>query len=286
MTGATKVKKVKAFWWLSGITIAYFAIYYLLILETKVCVDIPSQAPWFHGFSERYLGCRSVNELGDALAGAFAPVAFLWLAGAVFIQSKELEAQREELNETQQVMREQVDEMRASTGLMRQQTEAMQKDQLRKDQEYADKEFDERVKLTAKVFSDMDRLYLVQSGDGPEGMTRTLRPSFETTLIDYVTDERPEFGVVMEEFAARAELAIKYLERAPLAEGLVWQWEPSSMAPVVHTALNILNNESDGISPAHQLRRLSLGIPAAQAKFEKLQELIEDINKASSRIEE
>jgi hypothetical protein len=84
---------------------------------------------WFHGFWDRYLACRSINELGDALAGAFAPVAFIWLAGTVFIQSQELQAQRQELDETQEVMREQLEvsreqvkETKASTKLFERQT--------------------------------------------------------------------------------------------------------------------------------------------------------------------
>ncbi len=44
--------------------------------------------------------CLSANELGDFLAGFFAPLAFLWVAYAVIIQSQELAAQREELKLT------------------------------------------------------------------------------------------------------------------------------------------------------------------------------------------
>jgi hypothetical protein len=40
------------------------------------------------------------NEIGDLLAGIFAPIAFLWLATATLIQSQELRAQRRELELT------------------------------------------------------------------------------------------------------------------------------------------------------------------------------------------
>ncbi|WP_306027294.1 hypothetical protein [Stappia sp. MMSF_3263] len=43
------------------------------------------------------IGCLEANEAGDYLAGFFAPLAFLWLAAAVFIQSSELREQRREL---------------------------------------------------------------------------------------------------------------------------------------------------------------------------------------------
>lgn len=286
MVTETKVEKVKAFWWLSGITIGYFAIYYLLIAETQACAGVPIQSHWFYGFWDRYLGCRSVNELGDALAGAFAPVAFLWLAGAVFIQSKELEAQREELNETQEVMREQVDEMRASTALLRLQTEAIQKDQARKDQELADKEFDERVELTETVFRDLQSIHLAQLGSEPEGMHHWKQPSLETTLFEFTPVDQPTFDELMTRIAENAHTIMNYVKRTPLPEGFFWEWSPSYAATSIHTGLNILNNESAGISPGHELKRLRRGIPAAQAAFEKLQALIEDTNKAAGKITE
>jgi len=117
---------------LSVISLVYIGIVFLLIKETKVCPEIVKSANMFTGFWDEYLGCRSVNELGDTLAGAFAPVAFLWLMGAVFIQSQELKAQREELDETQEVMqaqlevaRQQVEETKASTALFKTQTDLM-----------------------------------------------------------------------------------------------------------------------------------------------------------------
>lgn len=158
--GMTNAKKVKAFWWLIGITVAYFAIYYLLIVETEACKAADGftiQDHWFHGFWDRYLACRQVNELGDALAGAFAPVAFLWLAGAVFIQSKELEAQRQELNETQQVMlqqlevaRQQVAETSASTALVSEQTRLLRIDSAQRLATAADAAFDEGIAAALK----------------------------------------------------------------------------------------------------------------------------------------
>lgn len=144
-----KTKKSITIWVLSAISLVYIGIVYLLIKETETCAGTAVSANWFKGFWDQYLGCRSVNELGDTLSGAFAPVAFLWLMGAVFIQSQELKAQREELDETQEVMRaqlqvslQQVEETRASTELFRKQTEILERDQRLRDQKSADEEFD------------------------------------------------------------------------------------------------------------------------------------------------
>ncbi len=47
------------------------------------------------------------NEFGDFLSGAFAPVAFAWLAYSVIMQRQELALQRNELSETREVLKAQ-----------------------------------------------------------------------------------------------------------------------------------------------------------------------------------
>ncbi|WP_209857106.1 hypothetical protein [Rhizobium herbae] len=141
---AQKTRNTRAFWVLVALTLAYCFLYYLLIVETKQCQGVVVSTSAFAGFFDRYLACQDINQLGGALAGAFAPVAFLWLAGAVFIQSQELRAQREELNDTRKVMKEQVAETRASTALFNEQTGILRRQQQLRDQQEADEEFDAR----------------------------------------------------------------------------------------------------------------------------------------------
>jgi len=132
---AKKPQKSRTYLVLVAFSLAYIGIYYLLMRETEACdpQKFFIRNHWFHGFWDQYLACRSINELGDALAGAFAPVAFIWLAGTVFIQSQELQAQRQELDETQEVMREQLEvsreqvkETKASTKLFERQTAVLE----------------------------------------------------------------------------------------------------------------------------------------------------------------
>lgn len=102
------------------------------------------------------LACLTANEIGDFLAGAFAPLAFIWLAFAVFIQARELKAQREELSLTRQEMklsrevaedakeatRAQADEARRSGDYFKKQTEILEyEDKLRK-QDEAKRDYD------------------------------------------------------------------------------------------------------------------------------------------------
>ncbi len=49
---------------------------------------------------------QDLNNLGDFLAGAFAPLALLWLFIAVMVQAKELSLQRKELRLTRQEFKE------------------------------------------------------------------------------------------------------------------------------------------------------------------------------------
>ncbi len=52
----------------------------------------------FHyGTPDDWLEKTKLNNLGDFLAGVFAPIAFIWVAVAVFIQSRELSLQRDEM---------------------------------------------------------------------------------------------------------------------------------------------------------------------------------------------
>lgn len=86
--------------WLCTITVLYLVALLALSRNTAICAHPPFSGWGWSAISANYLSCRSLNELGDFLAGAFAPLAFIWVAGTVFIQSRELAAQRKELELT------------------------------------------------------------------------------------------------------------------------------------------------------------------------------------------
>lgn len=66
------------------------------------------------------------NEFGDFLAGASAPLAFLWLALTVWLQSRELRLQRRELQQNGEALRLQAEELRNSVEQLRKQTDLLQ----------------------------------------------------------------------------------------------------------------------------------------------------------------
>jgi hypothetical protein len=71
------------------------------LLITVAWIALVGTLVWL---SEASVQDRKVNELGDALAGFFAPIAFFWLVAAVWIQSAELKEQRAELALTRDEM--------------------------------------------------------------------------------------------------------------------------------------------------------------------------------------
>lgn len=59
---------------------------------------------------------ESLNELGDFLAGAFAPIAFLWLVLGYRQQGKQLEQNTKALEQQEKALQLQIDEMRESVN--------------------------------------------------------------------------------------------------------------------------------------------------------------------------
>ena len=57
---------------------------------------------------------QSLNELGDFLAGIFAPIAFFWLVLGYIQQAKQLEQNTQALKQQEQALRVQVSELRES----------------------------------------------------------------------------------------------------------------------------------------------------------------------------
>ena len=90
-----------------GITIFYIIILFFAMDATKWIMDGSRDCSAENWLAKRF-NCLTMNELGDFFAGAFAPLAFVWLVAAVLIQSEELREQRKEL----QLTRESVDSNR------------------------------------------------------------------------------------------------------------------------------------------------------------------------------
>lgn len=62
---------------------------------------------------------KSLNELGDALAGIFAPIAFFWLILGYIQQGKQLEQNTKALEQQEQALQLQIDEMKEGVNQQR-----------------------------------------------------------------------------------------------------------------------------------------------------------------------
>lgn len=150
---AGKAKPVykRPLFWLIAVTGIWCTIVLAIVMKREQCgdPDVPIFFEGLLGLHRYYLACRSLNEFGDFLAGVFAPLALIWVAGAVYIQSQELAAQRTELElaredarQTREVMKEQAAESRASREYISEQTAILRKEQTQREQEKADRDFD------------------------------------------------------------------------------------------------------------------------------------------------
>ncbi|MCP8884120.1 hypothetical protein NIM87_11450 [Devosia sp. XJ19-1] len=86
------------------------------------------------------LACLEPNAIGDTSAGAFAPVAFIWLVTAVLLQRSELAAQRQELKDSREVAEAQVLEARNNVAFMAEQTQLLVQRDKAERQEQIDRE--------------------------------------------------------------------------------------------------------------------------------------------------
>jgi hypothetical protein len=76
--------------WVVGASLAYIGVI-LVILQ------LYSKTPSDPGCAGSYLGCLDPNQIGDVVAGVFAPLGFFWLVAAVWMQSRELQKQQQEI---------------------------------------------------------------------------------------------------------------------------------------------------------------------------------------------
>jgi hypothetical protein len=107
------------------------------------------------------LVCLEPSALGDTFAGAFAPVAFVWLVAAVILQRNELAAQRQELGLTRE-------EFKQTRGEVKAQREAMQAqaEEARKNVEYIGKQteiLDANLRRDMEAAADVSADQLCQS---------------------------------------------------------------------------------------------------------------------------
>ncbi|MCV9960287.1 hypothetical protein OIU34_00090 [Pararhizobium sp. BT-229] len=121
-----------------------------------------------------------LNEVGDFLAGVFAPVALIWLVAAVLTQRQELNETRDQFTENQKVVDAQLKTINSQNGLL-----AMQHNQAVENakQAYKLNLFDKRFQIYEKV---------VKFGEIYEAR------DFDDTAYTYMTNLSQEAGFVFD----------------------------------------------------------------------------------------
>lgn len=117
-----------ALWVGVGLTVLWFVILtvYAVQLEAKSSTTAPAAeelVSHWHKFWH-----SSPDTFGNALAGVFAPLAFLWLVVTVLLQSRELALQRDELQSTRMELKRSAVQQEAQSGIL--QAQAARQEQI------------------------------------------------------------------------------------------------------------------------------------------------------------
>ncbi|MFN3225393.1 MAG: hypothetical protein ACE360_03980 [Hyphomicrobiales bacterium] len=128
------------------------------------------------------------NELGDFLAGIFAPLAFFWLVIAVFVQSSQLNSQKEELSLTRQEMalareikEEEVNEARQSVKFIGEQTSILKSERIQRSSEFYDNQLSE---LTSLIHIHIVRLKYIRAIIRSTDLTNEKMSNYENNESD------------------------------------------------------------------------------------------------------
>lgn len=127
-------------------TTAWLLCTYAILVASPTCDGVAWTA-WYDRVLDTRLLCRPPNEVGDFFAGAFAPLAFLWLLVAVLLQRSELSEQRKELELTREVSIAQTAEAMKNVRLIEQQTRILTDQRERALLDQADRDADALLKL-------------------------------------------------------------------------------------------------------------------------------------------
>ncbi|WP_375590210.1 hypothetical protein ABWH89_05100 [Hoeflea alexandrii] len=264
---------------------------YLIGLAILVMHSAPCVPGWWgpltppEGLMATHFSCRTPNELGDFLAGAFAPLAFLLFAGAVWLQTielreqriqlklqyeeyklsrKELALTREEMVEMRRVAIAQADEARASKEFIGKQTEIMQKQFERETLEDLHEELET---LASTINTCLDRFYVTWAHYERNGACTTETIKVKTTL------ELAEKSQYLRKAIINNEPSIAALQKAGKVgtiPGRVFHFED------LYNAMNQLRDMTPRLGHRSKARFVELGLEAV------IRNLIESFGKLRS----
>ncbi|WP_421866347.1 hypothetical protein [Parvibaculum sp.] len=153
-------------------------------------------AVWYFIAAQIYL--LKANEMGDFIAGVFAPLAFLWLIAAVFLQKSELIAQRKELKEARAVALQHVEEARRNAAFIGEQTKILSDQRIQAVQDFADRQIDQCIMQIDSLFSRIANSTLVRySLNGTQTKVFPIRKNEGNSPAQYIMLSIANFDTAM-----------------------------------------------------------------------------------------
>ncbi|ESX71805.1 hypothetical protein NKH34_16045 [Mesorhizobium sp. M1148] len=208
---------------------------------------------WTVGASDfvKFSAPMELHDLADALAGIFAPLAFLWLFVATMVQSQELSLQRRELQLTRrefeqnrQVAKEQAEEARNQAKFIGTQTEMM-----------VWAENDKHLKVVLDGITT-----LVSQGSRQQIVIRTGQG--ESKLVRGPFDRAAFIGDVIESFSSSVEAVRNALEQFPGRKATFGQ---IVLLREIATLLAEVRSIMPGTSPKQKAELAQLGFERFEA---------------------
>lgn len=156
----------------AGRKLALFVVLTVVWLGVAICLGYTARHP--DASCAGTFSCLTASEWGDFLAGVFAPIAFLWLVAAVWIQSDELREQRKELALTRKefelnrsVMEQQAEEARKQAEYIAAQTKLLTEESNLRKLSIASEQFNSLIeKYIRYVMDHYTEIYKRFDGDG------------------------------------------------------------------------------------------------------------------------
>lgn len=148
---------------------------------------------------------QKISDLGNTLSGAAAPLAFLWLVVATFLQMEELALTREELRLTRSVMADQMEETKKSAAATQRLADLEEENKLMAQNEYIDRRLNIEIDYLfdyIKLYSDDIYVYVDKNSRNRVSLSYRIKaiirensPSREQFIVQYSELLRERKGI-------------------------------------------------------------------------------------------
>jgi hypothetical protein len=246
----------------SIVTVVWLGAAALLLLSSQRCSWVPTN-PWAD-----HIACLTANEIGDTLAGAFAPLALIWLIATVLLQSQELRAQRYELRLTRLemtasrgVLSAQREEAQRSADLMAGQLEVLQQQRSQDRQEATDRNTEAMLMVTFKAMIQAFPIIIVRPGAEERLFAKVTTGDLADNLTTMTKHSIGVADAAIQAVANNQQVSLKNYDQQALEEVMI--------------GLGNIEEDFDNCSPAMQMRIIGCNVQTLHDRFLELAKSLE-----------